>query len=126
MNQRIYDIERRGMHGAMRVIAVSMLTKSVCVRRYGIDPHRIDVVYNGIDSEAAQPPPGARVSSRDRIVLFLGRITMQKGPEYFIAAARRVLEKVPEAKFVVAGSSVAKIVGEKILPSRAGGYLLED
>ncbi len=104
VNQRIYDIERRGMHAATRVIAVSMLTKSVCVRRYGVSPDKIDVVYNGIDSETAQPPEGARVSSRDKIVLFLGRITMQKGPEYFIAAARRVLEKVPEAKFVVAGA----------------------
>ncbi len=104
VNQRVYDIERRGMHAAARVVAVSMLTKSICVRRYGVDPAKVDVVYNGIDYEAAQPAPGARLSSRDKIVLFLGRITMQKGPEYFIAAARRVLEKVPEAKFLVAGS----------------------
>lgn len=104
VNQRVYDIERRGMHAATRVIAVSMLTRSICVRRYGVDPSKVDVVYNGIDYEAAQPAPGARLSSRDKIVLFLGRITMQKGPEYFIAAARRVLEKVPEAKFLVAGS----------------------
>jgi len=104
-NQRVYDIERRGMHAALRVVAVSNLTASICTRRYGIDPAKLDVVWNGIDSDAAQPKadtPG--IGAKDRIVLFLGRITMQKGPEYFIRSAKRVLEKVPNAKFVVAGS----------------------
>ncbi|MBX3357801.1 MAG: glycosyltransferase [Phycisphaeraceae bacterium] len=104
INQRVYDIERRGMHGALRVIAVSEMTKSICAHRYGVDGRKIDVVYNGIDSETAQPHSADRLTSKDKIVLFLGRITMQKGPEYFIRAAKRVLEKVPEAKFVVAGS----------------------
>jgi glycogen(starch) synthase len=104
VNQAIYDIERRGMHGAQRVLAVSMLTKSVCVSRYGVRPGKVDVVYNGIDREDDQPPPGAGIDSRDRIVLFLGRITMQKGPEYFIRAAKRVLEKMDNVKFVVAGT----------------------
>jgi len=104
VNQRVYDIERAGMQGAQRVIAVSMLTKSICVRRYGVHPSRIDVVYNGIDRESDQPAAGAVIEAKDRIVLFLGRITMQKGPEYFIAAAKRVLEKVEDVKFVVAGS----------------------
>ncbi len=103
VNQRIYDIERRGMMAAMRVIAVSELTKSICVRRFGVPASKVDVVYNGIDSDH-QAPAGSTIFSRDKIVLFLGRITMQKGPEYFIGAARRVLEKVPEAKFIMAGS----------------------
>jgi glycosyltransferase involved in cell wall biosynthesis len=104
IDQRLYDIERRGMHGAIRVICVSEYTRNICVRRYGVDPRRLDVVYNGVDSEAAQPREGDRIERTDRIVLYLGRITMQKGPEYFIRAAKRVLEKVPNAKFVVAGS----------------------
>ncbi len=104
VDQRVYDIEREGMAAADRVIAVSNLTRSICIARYGVDPERIDVVYNGIDCEKAQPPPGARIERGDRIVLFLGRLTMQKGPEYFIAAARRVLEKVPNVKFIVAGT----------------------
>lgn len=103
-NQRVYDIERRGMHGAMRVLAVSELTKSICVRRYGVDASKVGVVYNGIDSDAAQPESSERIEARDKIVLFLGRITMQKGPEYFVRAAKRVLEKVPSAKFIMAGS----------------------
>jgi glycogen(starch) synthase len=100
----IYEIERRGMHGAQRVVAVSMLTKSICVSRYGVRPGKIDVVYNGVEREADQPPPGASIRSQDKIVLFLGRITTQKGPEYFIRAARRVLEKYENVKFVVAGT----------------------
>jgi glycogen synthase len=104
VNQRVYDIERRGMHGAARVVCVSNLTQSICVRRYGIHLDRTDVVYNGIETEAHQPLEGDRIESTDRIVLFLGRITMQKGPEYFVRAAKRVLEKMPNVKFVVAGS----------------------
>lgn len=103
VNQRVYDIERAGMHAADRVIAVSQFTKSICVRRYGARPDRIDVVYNGVEREQ-QPLPGAAIQKQDRIVLFLGRITMQKGPEYFIAAAKRVIEKVQDVKFVLAGS----------------------
>jgi glycosyltransferase involved in cell wall biosynthesis len=104
INQGIYDIERRGLHGAQRVIAVSMLTKSICVSRYGVRPGKVDVIYNGIDREADQPAPGARITSQDKIVLFLGRLTMQKGPEYFLRAAKRVLEKFSDVKFVVAGA----------------------
>lgn len=104
INRRIYEIERRGMHAATRVLAVSMYTKSICVTRYGVAPGQVDVVYNGIDDERHQPTPDDAIRPNDRIVLFLGRITMQKGPEYFIQAARRVLEKVENVKFVVAGS----------------------
>ncbi|MCC6322547.1 MAG: glycosyltransferase [Phycisphaerales bacterium] len=104
IDQRLYDIERRGMHGAIRCIAVSEYTKGICIRRYGIDGGKIDVVYNGVEHDSQQPREGERIEKSDRIVLFLGRITMQKGPEYFIRAAKRVLEKVPNVKFVVAGS----------------------
>jgi glycogen(starch) synthase len=104
VNQRVYDIERAGMQQADRVITVSQLTKSICVRRYAVPPQKIDVVYNGLEQEAIQPQPGAQIDNEDKLVLFLGRITMQKGPEYFIAAAKRVLEKMDNVKFVLAGS----------------------
>lgn len=104
VNHRVFDIERAGMLAADRVIAVSQMTKSICVRKYGVRPDHIDVVYNGVERETTQPAPGARIESTDKIVLFLGRITMQKGPEYFIAAAKRVLEKFTDVKFVLAGS----------------------
>ncbi|MGD9791081.1 MAG: glycosyltransferase [Phycisphaerales bacterium] len=104
VNQRVYEIERAGMHHASRVIAVSQFTKAICVRRYGVSPAKVDVVYNGIERDHVQPREGDRIESGDRIVLFVGRITMQKGPEYFIAAAKRVLEKMSNVKFVLAGS----------------------
>lgn len=104
INQGVYDIERAGLNGADRVIAVSRLTKSIVHRKYGVPESKIDVVYNGVAQHEAQPQRGAAIESDDKIVLFLGRITMQKGPEYFIQAAKRVLEKYEKVKFVVAGS----------------------
>lgn len=104
VHQRVYDIERRGMHAAIKVLAVSMYTKSIVTQRYGVDASKVSVVYNGIDSDTQQPSSEQAIASRDKIVLFLGRITMQKGPEYFIAAAKKVLEKVANVKFIVAGS----------------------
>jgi glycosyltransferase involved in cell wall biosynthesis len=104
VSQRIYDIERAGMHAADRVIAVSQFTKSIITRRYTIDANKIDVVHNGIDRDAIQPAPGTRLDTQEKIVLFLGRITVQKGPEYFLAAARRVLSKMPNVRFVLAGA----------------------
>lgn len=104
INQQVYDIEREGMQGANRVIAVSRLTKAVVNTRYGVPNDKIDVVYNGVAQHDIQPQRGAAIESDEKIVLFLGRITMQKGPEYFIQAAKRVLEKEKNVKFVVAGS----------------------
>lgn len=102
INQRVHDAEKAGLLAADRVIAVSRLTKSVIVRRYGIDPAKVDVVYNGIDPPERAPAPAR--DGQDRYVLFLGRITAQKGPEYFLAAAKRVLDRLPHVKFVLAGS----------------------
>ena len=105
VNQAVYEIERRGMHAAARVVAVSALTKNIVVRRYGVDPDKIRVVYNGVEQdEKFAPLPESVISPKDKSVLFLGRITMQKGPEYFVKAAKRVLEKVENVKFIVAGN----------------------
>ncbi|MBT8486754.1 MAG: glycosyltransferase [Phycisphaerales bacterium] len=103
INQTIYDIERRGMHGAMRVIAVSQLTRDVVTRRYGVPPGKVDVVYNGVDIDTRSAGI-SEIRGRDKIVLYFGRITFQKGPEYFVRAAKRVLEHIEDVKFVVAGS----------------------
>ena len=102
---RIADIERRGVHGAGRIVAVSQFTKDALVRQYGVSPDKIEVVYN-----AVEPPPMLRLGAddfsireHDKIILFMGRLTMQKGPEYFITAARKVLEVMDDVKFVMAG-----------------------
>ena len=103
-NARVVELERAGMHAAARVFAVSQLTKSVIVRRYGIPPSKVDVVYNGIDAESPMFVRAPKASDGERIVLFLGRITWQKGPEHFINAAKRVLEVAPRTRFVLAGA----------------------
>ena len=107
VDQRIYDIERRGMHAAIKVIAVSYLTKSQCVQQYGLEPDKVEVVYNAVETNGAGgsfDPEKYMIHKDEKIVLFLGRITMQKGPEYFLAAAKKVLEVMDNVKFVMAGS----------------------
>ena len=105
VHQRIYDIERRGMHGALKVIAVSYLTKNQITHQYGIDSSKVEVVYNAIEPSAnGFDEEKYSIHKDEKIVLFLGRITMQKGPEYFLAAAKKVLEVMENVKFVMAGS----------------------
>lgn len=103
---RIADLERNGCQKANRVIAVSKYTRSVIAGRYHVEPDKIDVVYNGIDDQDNVPPSSGFLPPKNgyHTVLYLGRITMQKGPEYFIKAAKRVLEKLPDTRFVMAGS----------------------
>ncbi len=106
VNQRIYDIERQGMHSAQLVITVSFLTKKIAMTRYGVPAEKVRVVYNAIDSNGGtkQLQTQTQIRKDEKIVLFLGRITMQKGPEYFLAAAKKVLEVMENVRFVMAGS----------------------
>lgn len=106
VDTRIYDIERRGMHGALKVIAVSSLTKNIIQHQYGVDPAKVEVVYNAVEinGNGDFDEEKYKIHKDEKIVLFLGRITMQKGPEYFLAAAKKVLEVMDNVKFVMAGS----------------------
>ena len=105
VDQRIYDIERRGMHAAMKVVAVSSMTRNVITQHYDIPAEKVEVVYNAIDINGnGFDQEHYSIHKDEKIVLFLGRITMQKGPEYFIAAAKKVLEVMDNVKFVMAGS----------------------
>ncbi len=106
VNQMIYDIERRGMHAAHKVIAVSYLTRNILISRYGVLGDKVEVVYNGVEQNTEHRVAFNNIGIRsdEKIVLFLGRITMQKGPEYFLMAARKVLEEIENVKFVMAGT----------------------
>ena len=107
INQMIYDIERRGMHAAQKIIAVSYLTRNIIITRYGVLGEKVEVVYNGVEQNGDGRSLSFNkigIQSDEKIVLFLGRITMQKGPEYFLMAARKVLEEVDNVKFVMAGT----------------------
>ncbi|MCX5685410.1 MAG: glycosyltransferase [Planctomycetota bacterium] len=101
VNQPVYEIERRGMHGAQAVIAVSERTRQTILSRYGVPAEKVRTVYNGI--EPARPAPAAPNGNGEKTVLFLGRITMQKGPEFFVRAAERVLTKRNGIRFIMAG-----------------------
>jgi len=103
INQDIYDIERHGMEAADQVIAVSHYTKTAIVDRYGLDPAKVSVVHNAVIKDDTMPDDRHRRDPARKIVLFLGRITLQKGPDYFIEAAARVLKELPEVTFVMAG-----------------------
>lgn len=107
VNQDVYHIEREGMHFADAIVAVSQWTKNLIVRHYGISPKKVTVVHNGIDATDYRPLPdrlAALKRAGEKIVLFVGRITLQKGPDYFIRAAKRVLELEPKVYFIIAGS----------------------
>lgn len=101
INRDVFDIEKYGMEQADLIIAVSHYTKDKIVGRYGIDPDKISVVHNAVVKGRKDFP---RKDHGKKIVLFLGRITFQKGPDYFVEAAARVLEHFPDVVFVMAGS----------------------
>ena len=104
VNPAVCDIERAGMRGAAAVIAVSNLTKGLVVERYGVPPEKVRVVYNGLGADVeGEFAPRPRGNGHGKVVLFLGRLTMQKGPEFFVRAAGRVLEKCQDVKFIMAG-----------------------
>jgi glycogen synthase len=104
VNQMIYDIEREGMERADKVVTVSQLTRNIVISRYGISPDKVEVVYNGVERNGKWSPAQVSIKKSEKVVLFLGRITMQKGPEYFLQAAKKVLEIEENVKFVMAGS----------------------
>jgi glycogen synthase len=103
VNQIVYDIERYGMDNADKIITVSNLTRQIVIERYGIPEEKVITVHNGVlPNEMDCKEYTKKVS--EKIVTFLGRITFQKGPEYFIEAAYKVLQKTKNVKFVMAGS----------------------
>ena len=104
INRRVYAIEKAGMQAADRVIAVSELTRRIVIGKYGIPAEKVVTVHNAVrfgESEDCAVPERA---VKDKVVTFLGRITYQKGPDYFVEAAAKVLQRVPDVRFVMAGS----------------------
>ncbi len=103
VNERVYDIERSGMIESDHIIAVSQLTKNIIVSKYGISADKVTVVHNAVlDTSIIKRTAIKKVP--EKIVTFLGRITFQKGPEYFIEAAHKVIQRDDNVRFVMAGS----------------------
>jgi glycosyltransferase involved in cell wall biosynthesis len=103
IDSRVFDIEKRGMMAADKVITVSDLTRNIVINKYGIDPSKVVTVHNAVDFSGREDIDVQR-GVRDKVVTFLGRITFQKGPEYFIEAAAKVLKRTRNVRFVMAGS----------------------
>jgi glycosyltransferase involved in cell wall biosynthesis len=104
VNQRVYDIERSGMEAADRVITVSNLTRNIVIDRYGIDPAKVITVHNAVEPTEQFDFSSVEKQVPEKVVTFLGRVTFQKGPEYFIEAAYKVLQRDPNVRFVMAGT----------------------
>ncbi|MEI6426749.1 MAG: glycosyltransferase family 4 protein [Candidatus Absconditabacteria bacterium] len=104
INQSVYDIERIGMEAADLIIAVSNLTRNIIIERYGINPEKVVTVHNAVEPTARPDYSYEEKHVKEKIVTFLGRITFQKGPDYFVEAAYKVLQKDQNVRFVMAGS----------------------
>jgi len=102
-NERVHKIEYAGLAYADVVLAVSHYTAEMIIARYRVDTGKIRIVHNAFVITDELKNNVKRIFS-GMTILFLGRITLQKGPEYFLEVARRVLRKHPEARFIVAGS----------------------
>ncbi len=102
----MYHIECEGFAAADIIVTVSEFTKRILIERHGVDPHKIAVVHNGCDTY--EPPRYETVLAElkaqgKKVVLYHGRITIQKGVDYFVRAARRVVSVDPDVVFVISG-----------------------
>ena len=104
VNPTVFAIEKDGMNNADHIITVSNLTRQTVIEKYGINPEKVTTVHNAVEPLSEEIRSIKMNKGKDKIVTFLGRITMQKGPEYFVEAASRVLQKTQNVRFVMAGS----------------------
>jgi len=123
INRQVYDVERYGLENADHIISVSYYTKDTIVNRYGINPDKVTVVHNAVSRSEGRIRYRVEKRPGEKIVLFLGRITFQKGPDYFIEAAARVLEVIPNVTFVMAGAGdmMPRMI-ERVAQLRMGRY----
>jgi len=98
-------IEMEGLMRADKVIAISQIIKDVLVEKYGVDPNKIEVIHHAkIDLKPCDDYEEPKFKQKDKVVLYAGRVVLQKGPEYFVEAAHKVLQHYRNVKFIVAGS----------------------
>jgi glycosyltransferase involved in cell wall biosynthesis len=104
VNPDVYRIEKNGMDAAAKIITVSNLTRDIVIHKYFINPAKVETVYNAVEPVKISERLMLKKGFDEKVVTFLGRITMQKGPEYFIEAAYKVLQAMDNVRFVMAGS----------------------
>ncbi|MBS7374840.1 MAG: glycosyltransferase [Muribaculaceae bacterium] len=103
VNPTVFGIEKDGMNQADHIITVSEHTRRTVIEKYGISPDKVSTVHNAVEPLPEDYLKIEKTPRKEKIVTFLGRITMQKGPEYFVEAAAMVLKKVHNVRFVMAG-----------------------
>ncbi len=104
-NPTVYGIEKDGMEHCDHIICVSNLTRKTVIENYHQPEWKVSTVHNAVEPLAPEIEAIERVSGvKEKVVTFLGRITMQKGPEFFVDAATQVLKKTKHIRFVMAGS----------------------
>ena len=124
VNPTVYAIEKDGMDHADHIMCVSELTRRTVIEKYHQDPAKVTAVHNAViplEDSILNIPDKRGV--KDKVITFLGRLTMQKGPEYFVEAAARVLAKKRDVRFVMAGSGdmmdeMIRLVAEKRISDR--------
>jgi len=104
VNPDVYRIEKSGMDAASKIITVSNLTRDMVINKYFIDPDKVETVYNAVEPVSFTDDIVVNKGFDEKVVTFLGRITLQKGPEYFIEAAYKVLKVMKNVRFVMAGT----------------------
>ncbi|MCT4587375.1 MAG: glycosyltransferase family 4 protein [Carboxylicivirga sp.] len=104
VNPKVFEIEKMGMDAADKIIAVSNLTRNIVINKYGQDPAKVETVYNAVEPVSFEQKKAIKRGVKEKVVTFLGRITLQKGPEYFVEAANAVLQRTDNVRFVMAGS----------------------
>lgn len=120
VDPEIFRVEREGFEAADKVVTVSEYTKQMIVEKHGVDPNKVEVVHNGCDlnAPALHQPALAELKAQGKfIVFFIGRITIMKGVDHMIRAARKVVDHNPDVVFVVAGHGdmerkIIEMVGE--------------
>jgi glycosyltransferase involved in cell wall biosynthesis len=103
IDSRVFALEQAGMNAADKVITVSNLTRNTVIKHYGISPDKVQTVYNAVEPQEAEKVHYEK-NVKEKVVTFLGRITYQKGPAYFINAAKKVLDRTDDVRFVMAGN----------------------
>lgn len=104
VNPNVFAIEKQGMKAADKIITVSNLTKKIVIEKYGVPAEKVITVYNAVEPLQHKSQLNIKKGFNEKIVTFLGRITMQKGPGFFVEAAYKVLQKMDNVRFVMAGS----------------------
>lgn len=100
----ILDYERNALLAADKIIAISEYTKKIIVEKYSINAAKIQVVYNAINTEETESDTSiTKQTTNNKTVLFLARLSMQKGADYLLKAAQMVLKKRKNVKFIIVG-----------------------